>query len=81
MKKTKIANYLKIGILLVSVSLLLWNCEKEEINIPNEKTPNEIIVKNITLNQLERIPEFDEELSNLTRKFDVNLKELKSKKV
>ena len=31
MKKTKIANYLKTGILFVSVSLLLWNCEKNDI--------------------------------------------------
>jgi hypothetical protein len=31
MKKKKIANYLKTGILLVSVSLLLWNCEKNDV--------------------------------------------------
>mgnify|MGYP005993447625 CR=1 FL=1 len=29
MKKQKIANYLKTGILLLGVSVLLWNCEKE----------------------------------------------------
>ena len=28
MKKQKIANYLKTGILLFGVSVLLWNCEK-----------------------------------------------------
>ncbi len=32
MKKQKIANYLKTGILFVSVSLLLWSCEKETNN-------------------------------------------------
>ncbi len=31
MKKQKIANYLKNGILLLGVSVLLWNCEKQEI--------------------------------------------------
>ena len=31
MKKQKIANYLKNGILLLGVSVLLWNCEKQEL--------------------------------------------------
>jgi len=31
MKKQKIANYLKTGVLFISVSLLLWSCEKNEI--------------------------------------------------
>ena len=31
--KKRIANYLKLGILLLGISILLWNCEKdEEIN-------------------------------------------------
>jgi hypothetical protein len=30
MKKTKITTYLKTGILFLGVSLLLWNCEKDE---------------------------------------------------
>ncbi|TXD49999.1 hypothetical protein [Polaribacter sp. IC073] len=29
MKKNKLTNYLKIGILFFGISLLLWNCEKE----------------------------------------------------
>ena len=32
MKKKQITNYLKTGIFFISVSLLLWNCEKESIN-------------------------------------------------
>ncbi len=31
MKKKQITNYLKTGILFVSVSLLLWSCEKNEV--------------------------------------------------
>lgn len=31
MKNQKVANYLKNGILLLGVSVLLWNCEKQEI--------------------------------------------------
>lgn len=30
-KRSKIANLLKIGVLLLGVSLLLWNCEKDEV--------------------------------------------------
>lgn len=30
-RKNKITNLLKIGILLFGISLLLWNCEQEEI--------------------------------------------------
>lgn len=40
MKKQKIANYLKTGILLFGVSVLLWNCEKEEVLIPEQKKRN-----------------------------------------
>lgn len=29
MKKQKITNYLKLGVLLLGISFLLWNCEKE----------------------------------------------------
>jgi len=31
MKKNKLAKLLKIGILFFGISLLLWNCEKDEI--------------------------------------------------
>ena len=43
MKNVKIANYLKTGILLVSVSLLLWNCEKEVIN--EVSNPHSVVEK------------------------------------
>ncbi|PQJ74430.1 hypothetical protein [Polaribacter gangjinensis] len=36
-KKNKITNLLKIGILFFGVSLLLWNCEKDEFTShPNQ---------------------------------------------
>ena len=34
MKKQKIASYLKLGILLFGISVLLWNCEKEIFDQP-----------------------------------------------
>jgi hypothetical protein len=36
MKKKRNVNFLKIGVLLFSISLLLWNCEKPEIFQMNE---------------------------------------------
>lgn len=55
MKKQKIANYLKTGILLFGVSVLLWNCEKQELNPlkPQEVLPKERISKSITFENLE----------------------------
>ena len=38
--KNKIANYLKLGTLLLGVSLLLWNCDKEEILVKKEEVGN-----------------------------------------
>lgn len=35
-KKNKLTNFLKIGVFLFGISLLLWNCEKEEILIEQE---------------------------------------------
>lgn len=37
MKKNKFINLLKIGILFFGISLLLWNCEKED-NFNSENT-------------------------------------------
>lgn len=36
MRKRKIKHYLKTGILLFGISLLLWNCEKEDTEIIQE---------------------------------------------
>ncbi|MFT5761221.1 MAG: hypothetical protein ACI8WA_000331 [Polaribacter sp.] len=58
MKKQKIANYLKLGILLFVISLLLWNCEKEEVSF---ETP--IVKQNVVHITLE---EFKNENINST---------------
>ena len=39
-KKTKIVNSLKLGILLFGISLLLWNCEKENSEIIPQSGPS-----------------------------------------
>lgn len=38
MKKRKFKNYLKIGILLFGISLILWNCQEQEIQLEFEQT-------------------------------------------
>lgn len=50
-KKTKIANYLKLGFLLFGISILLWNCEKDNEfeNSPNE---NQITKQQLTIQRL-----------------------------
>ena len=37
MKRTKIAKYVKPVFLLFTISLLLWNCEKEHLNEEYDK--------------------------------------------
>ena len=45
MKKKQIKNYLKTGILLLGISLLLWNCEKETNPIiENQSTETDILI-------------------------------------
>jgi hypothetical protein len=46
MKKKRNVNFLKIGVLLFSISLLLWNCEKsEDLIIPQSDNQIEVIKK------------------------------------
>jgi hypothetical protein len=46
-KERKLKNYLQTGILLFGISLLLWNCEKEDVfEIPRKK--NTITTVSIT---------------------------------
>ncbi|QTE21822.1 hypothetical protein [Polaribacter cellanae] len=56
-RKNKITNLLKIGVLLFGISVLLWNCEEEEINNfktpTNSKTPFETIPFKSVLEQEE----------------------------
>ncbi len=39
-KKNKFINLLKTGVLLLSISLFLWNCEKDELITENLVTTN-----------------------------------------
>ena len=47
MKKNKLAKLLKIGILFFVISLLLWNCEKDEVLLENSTTISLEKVKSI----------------------------------
>ena len=54
-KKNKSTNFLKIGILLFGISILLWNCENEQINqneITSHTVNNHSNTKGIALNDL-----------------------------
>ena len=41
MNKNKSINLFKLGILFFGISLLLWNCEKEENQLVQENTVSE----------------------------------------
>lgn len=45
MKTRKIANYFKLGVLLLGISVLLWNCEKEEVTIGQQEKKYSIVEK------------------------------------
>jgi len=54
MKKQKIANFLKLGVLLFGISLLLWNCEKEKIYIEtSQQTILEKQINYLTTNEFD----------------------------
>ena len=66
MKIRKIANLLKTGILLLGVSVLLWNCEKEEtLEAPLEKN----ILETISITKAKELfEEFNKQKNNLLSK-------------
>jgi len=54
MKKNKIINILKTGILLFGISLLLWNCQKNQENeIINTKQASKFLFKKINFKEFE----------------------------
>ncbi|OBX23567.1 MULTISPECIES: hypothetical protein [Bizionia] len=53
MKQTQITNYLKLGILLFGISLVLVNCQKDDDFIKKTNT-EEIIIKPITISSIQR---------------------------
>jgi hypothetical protein len=67
MRKKKLTNLFKSGILLFGISLTLWNCEKEGIIVPEETQNEKISVNSITLEQLEKTKGFEKEFINLSK--------------
>ena len=49
----KIKKYLKTGILLIGISLLLWNCEKEDSEIIQSESDSDFKIEIVTLKQIE----------------------------
>jgi hypothetical protein len=69
MKKNKLTNLLKSGILFFGISLLLWNCEKENIDIKQEvMQEHEFSVSDIDFSDIQRNTELLEKLNKLTKK-------------
>ena len=60
-EKTRIVNYLKLGIFLFGMSLLLWSCEKEDITsetpelLSQKKSPK---IQTLNLKKAKKIPDF-----------------------
>lgn len=53
MKKQKIANYIKHGILLLGISVLLWNCEKEtDFVIQESKIKNSLVIRQSSFKEM-----------------------------
>ncbi|WP_417196631.1 hypothetical protein [Bizionia sp.] len=53
MKQNQIANYLKLGILLFGISLLLVNCQKDD-NFQNIEIKEEVVIRPITVSSIQR---------------------------
>lgn len=76
-RKNKITNLLKTGIILFGVSLLLWNCEKEEyIEITSKKS----IAKKVSLNEMFEKDDFKKSYTKIKEKVEKNIKTKQIKK-
>ncbi|WP_142785928.1 hypothetical protein [Changchengzhania lutea] len=71
MKKQKLKNYLKFGILILGISLLFQSCSKDEIIDLQEFKNNNLIVETVSLNEIENNSLFSSIISNKTSKIDV----------
>lgn len=71
MKKNKLINLFKVGVLLFGISLLLWNCEKDSETIqPIEETIDFTLkpkIENFSLSQLNQ----DKDFNNLKDNFNI----------
>ena len=76
MKKRKL-HFLKLGILFFGITISLWNCEKEVINIEKEEVNlNKIIVEEFSINNNSNNPIF----KSILNKLNSNSRENKLKK-
>ena len=71
-KKNKLTNTLKIGILFFGVSLLLWNCEKEndveQVIVKEVVQETEFSISEIGLSEIQQNAVLFEKLNKLTKK-------------
>ena len=73
MKKKKLTNFLKMGIFLLGISLLLWNCDKEEIEYPDN---NEASIKHISYTDFKSKDNFSLLINKVEHKYFDRLKEV-----
>ena len=73
MKKNKLKNYLKFGIILFGVSISLINCQQDDlptINDPNSKNNSELIVEKLSIREMLAKEDLQKPLDKLSNKFD-----------
>ncbi|WP_218597896.1 hypothetical protein [Polaribacter sp. NJDZ03] len=75
MNKNKSINLFKLGILFFGISLLLWNCEKEENQLVQENTVSEQLQKIFNQNDFSNlIPyEFTVDFSSPVKSYSEDL--------
>ncbi|WP_142785555.1 hypothetical protein [Changchengzhania lutea] len=71
MKKQKLKNYLRIGILIFGISLFFQSCSKDEIIDLQEFKNNNLIVETVSLNEIESNPLFSSIISTKSSKIDI----------
>ena len=77
MKKRKIKNYLKSGIFLLGISLLLWNCNKEEIGYLEN---SEAKIRHISYSDFKAKDNFSLLINKVEHKYFDRLKEAEKNK-
>ncbi len=75
MKKTKLKNYLKLGILLFGISFVLINCERDEVNTNFEEV-NKKRFKKVSFSEFNSRMTNDKSFENFSKLLDVNNKGL-----
>ncbi|RBP28389.1 hypothetical protein DFR65_1075 [Oceanihabitans sediminis] len=71
MKKKKLKNYLKLGILLFGVSIFFIACQKEEFNVIENVKNTTTSYKVVSLNQLTKLKPIIENVKHIKPKSDI----------